>query len=530
MDIHGMYREVSERLLGTLELGKALENSFLYLREHMPLDEMRVNILDRDMKAVRTIATIDPSGPKVMLDHPLVIPLSNVAFDELAGNTFSDIRIIESLDADRATMEVKKTYFSHIPESSLIIMRLILDGQRCAALLVRALGIGRYGERERDILTELNKPFAMAVQNAIAHHEVERLKERLADDNRFLNKELQEKDIGIVIGEDYGLFQVMQKVRNVAPLNTPVVLLGETGTGKELVAHAIHMASPRRGGPFIKINCGAIPEGLIDSELFGHEKGAFTGAFDRQKGRFERADRGTLFLDEIGELPPQAQVRLLRVLQTGEFERVGGRESLTCDVRIIAATHRDLRSMVRKDIFRKDLWYRLNVFPIEIPPLRERRMDIPALVYHFIEKKTKEMGFQHRPSLMDGALRQLSEYPWPGNVRELENVIERALILAGNGPLNFSELLIHERSASYPTDLLEKDGNKEHGVTVGANKRPEPLDEAIRRHIHSALECTGGKIGGPDGAASLLGINESTLRHRMRKLGIPFGRNTANAQ
>ncbi len=176
MDIHGMYREVSERLLGTLELGKALENSFLYLREHMPLDEMRVNILDRDMKAVRTIATIDPSGPKVMLDHPLVIPLSNVAFDELAGNTFSDIRIVESLDADRATMEVKKTYFSHIPESSLIIMRLILDGQRCAALLVRALGIGRYGERERDILTELNKPFAMAVQNAIAHHEVERLK------------------------------------------------------------------------------------------------------------------------------------------------------------------------------------------------------------------------------------------------------------------------------------------------------------------------------------------------------------------
>lgn len=523
MDRYVVYREVTERLLGTLDLGKALTDTFMYLREHMSLDEIRVNILDTDVKAVKTVAAIDESGSRMMLEHPLVIPLSKAAFDELAGDTFPDIRITDDLNADRATMEVKHTYFSHIPESSLIIMRLILDGQRRAALLVRAQGSCQYGVKERELLSELNKPFAIAVQNAITHHEVERLKERLAEDNRFLNRELQHNHIGTIIGEDFGLFEVMQKVRNVAPLNTPVVVLGETGTGKELVAHAIHMASTRKERPFVKMNCGAIPEGLIDSELFGHEKGAFTGAFERQKGRFERADGGTLFLDEIGELPPGAQVRLLRVLQTGEFERVGGRETLACDVRIIAATHRDLRSMIDDGLFRKDLWYRLNVFPIELPPLRKRQADIPALAYHFIEKKSKEMGIQHTPSLIEGALRQLTEYPWPGNVRELENVVERALILAGDGPVSFSELLGHEPSATHsvgkPVDTLED-----------ATHRPEPLDEAISRHIRAALEFTNGKVGGPDGAAALLGIHESTLRHRMRKLGIPFGWKARSSQ
>ncbi len=531
MDRYVVYREFTEKLLGTLDLRQALTDSFFYLRTHMPLDEIRVNILDTDMKAVKTIAAVDESGSQVMFEHPLVIPLSKTAFDELSGDTLPDIRITDDLDADRATIEARSIYFSDVPESSLIIMRLILDGKRRAALLARVQGTGQYGEKERDLLSELNKPFAIAVQNAITHYEVERLKERLVEHNRFLHKELQLKHTGTIIGEDFGLFEVMQKVRSVAPLNTPVVVRGETGTGKELVAHAIHMASTRKQGPFVKMNCGAIPGGLIDSELFGHEKGAFTGAVDRQKGRFERADEGTLFLDEIGELPPEAQVRLLRVLQTGEFERVGGRETLKSDVRVIAATHRDLPSMIEENLFRQDLWYRLNVFPIELPPLRERRVDIPALVYHFIEKKSKEMGIPHKPSLMEGALQQLTEYRWPGNVRELENVVERALILAAEGPLDFSGLLVKENSnnsVQQPCGPEEAEGNKA-APPERTILRPEPLDEAIRRHIRTALEYTNGKVGGPDGAAALLGINESTLRHRMRKLGIPFGQNAGNS-
>lgn len=512
MDRHLLYRKVSERLLGTLDLKKALSDSFFYLREHIPLDEMRINILDTEMKVVKTIAAVDESGAQSMFEKPLVIPLSKEAFEELAGNALPDIRITDDLDADRATMEAKSTYFSHVPESSLIIMRLILDGERRAALLARAQGTGRYGNREREILAELNKPFTMAVQNAITHYEVDRLKERLAEDNRFLTRELQHRDTVTIIGEDFGLSEVMQKVRRVAPLDTPVVLLGETGTGKEVIAHTIHMTSGRKARPFIKINCGAIPEGLIDSELFGHEKGAFTGAVDRRKGRFERADRGTLFLDEIGELPPEAQVRLLRVLQTGEFERVGGRETLAGDVRIIAATHRDLYSMVEKGSFREDLWYRLNIFPIKLPPLRQRRADIPALVSHFLEKKSTEMGIYPTPPLAEGALQRLLEYHWPGNVRELENIIERALIITNGEPIEFVNLIVSEKS------------QMQEGIPEETMLQPIALEDAIGRHIRKALDYTNGKVGGPDGAAALLGVNPSTLRNRMKKLGIPFGR------
>jgi hydrogenase-4 transcriptional activator len=294
----------------------------------------------------------------------------------------------------------------------------------------------------------------------------------------------------------------------VAPLDNIVLLLGETGVGKEVIANSIHYSSPRSKGPFVKVNCGAIPESLIDSELFGHEKGAFTGASSRKRGRFERAHNGTLFLDEIGELPLAAQVRLLRVLQHHVIERVGSTEPVPIDVRIIAATHQKLDLMISENRFREDLWYRLNVFPVVIPPLRQRTVDIPKLTDYFIERKCRAIGIAPKSVLASGAMERLLAYDWPGNVRELENVIEREIILHRAGPLPFTEFLPADRKISTTT-----------AVSV-IPSRMQRLDEVMATHIQNVLRTTGGRILGPGGAAEILGLPGSTLRARMRKLNI----------
>jgi transcriptional regulator with GAF, ATPase, and Fis domain len=306
----------------------------------------------------------------------------------------------------------------------------------------------------------------------------------------------------------------MNMVRQVAPLNSPVLLLGETGVGKDVIANAIHFSSPRKDGPFVKVNCGAIPETLLDSELFGHEKGAFTGALSQKRGRFERADQGTILLDEIGELPPQAQIRMLRVLQYKELERVGGTHPISVDIRLIAATNRNLQEMVKEKQFREDLWFRLNVFPIRIPSLRERGEDIPALVHHFVKRKTRELKLPNPPALAQGAIDRLTAYDWPGNVRELENLVERALILSQGSPLTFDEL---------------SKGNEKNIASspAGPEGKTLNLDAAISDHIRRVLEMAHGKVHGKGGAAELLGMNPSTLRYRMDQLGIPYGRKVA---
>jgi transcriptional regulator with GAF, ATPase, and Fis domain len=304
----------------------------------------------------------------------------------------------------------------------------------------------------------------------------------------------------------------MEMVRQVAPLDSPVVLLGETGVGKEVIANVIHYTSSRRDSPFIKVNCGAIPENLIDSELFGHERGAFTGAIAQKRGRFERADGGTIFLDEIGELPLQVQVRLLRVLQQKEIERVGGTKTITVNVRIIAATHRDIAELVRTNVFREDLWFRLNVFPIIIPPLRRRTEDIPALVHYFIEKKAKGLKIYPLPAVSSAEIERLKTYDWPGNIRELENLIERELIFGRGKGTN--ELLKFEHLTAARVDGAETLNELNHSFFT--------LDEVDSQHIGRALQNSNGKIAGPKGAAKLLGMNPNTLRSRMRKLGIPF--------
>jgi len=310
-----------------------------------------------------------------------------------------------------------------------------------------------------------------------------------------------------IVGSEEGLREVMAAVRQVARADAPVLILGETGTGKEVVARAVHTHSRRANGPFLRVNCGAIPPELIDSELFGHERGSFTGAVGTRKGWFERADGGTLFLDEIGELPLAAQVRLLRVLQDGSFQRVGGEHSLTVDVRLVAATNRDLRQGVRDGGFREDLWFRIAVFPIPLPPLRERLQDIPALAAHFSLRAAERLGLPPRmPDAADLAL--LTAYPWPGNVRELASVIERAAILGDGRRLEVARAL----GVSPPFCVA--------ATSLVADQPLSSLEDMIRLHIAAALKNCHGRVEGPFGAARLLDLNPHTLRSKMRKLGV----------
>jgi len=343
-----------------------------------------------------------------------------------------------------------------------------------------------------------------------AHEEVSRLKNQLQEENIYLQEEIKlEQNFDDIVGDSDALKYVLFKIEQVAPTDSTVLITGETGTGKELVARAIHSASSRRDRPLVKVNCAALSPSLIESELFGHEKGAFTGAGARKIGRFELANGATLFLDEIGELPPELQVKLLRVIQEGELERLGSSQTIKVDVRIIAATNRKLDLEVKKGTFREDLWYRLNVFPITVPPLRQRQEDIPLLIEHFVRKSAKKVG-KTITSISPATLKSLREYSWPGNVRELANLIERAAINS-HGPVlqigkDFEAITAETSSSSTMT-----------------------LEDMERDYIIRILEDRSWRIEGRKGAARLLGLNPSTLRTRMIKLGIhkPLGVSTS---
>jgi formate hydrogenlyase transcriptional activator len=348
---------------------------------------------------------------------------------------------------------------------------------------------------------------ATAIRNAQLFAEIARLNERLALENAYLQEELRaEGGFDEIVGQSAPMKAMLREVRQVAPTDATALLTGETGTGKELVARALHERSPRKDRTLVKVNCGAIPAGLVESELFGHEKGAFTGALQRRIGRFELADRGTLFLDEVGELPPDAQVKLLRVLQEQEFERVGGGRPIRVDVRVIAATNRDLAVEVTEGRFRADLFYRLNVFPIRVPPLRERRGDVPLLVRHILAQLQRKLAKPLR-GVTPESLARLERYPWPGNVRELQNVLERAAVLARGPVVDVPDPL--RATAVLPAAAARADGAA--FLT---------LEDAERAHIREALRRTGGIIHGSHGAAALLDVKPTTLRSRMERLGI----------
>jgi len=499
-------REITLRVCGSLEIKESLRSAFEYLKEHFPLNSLVLFIIDERLGAIRRI---DHASENVDLP-PQLVPLPEGMLQKIAARNFSEPFIV-NIEKDEILGALAP--MMKIEGNTHLIVPLRIRGELIGGLTLQASGEGRYGEELLELAGCLAEPFAIALANALAHEEVLRYQAILLDDKSFLSRELHGDATDGIIGGNTGLRNVMEMVHQVAPLNSTVLILGETGTGKEMIANAIHLSSPRRSGPFIKVNCGALPENLIDSELFGHERGAFTGAVAESRGRFERADGGTIFLDEIGELPQNAQVRLLRVLQNREVERVGGKRPIPVDIRVIAATHRNLQSMVAEGSFREDLWYRLSGFPIMVPPVRQRKEDVPALTRHFVMVRSRDIGIGLPPSIAPGALQRLMEYDWPGNVRELENLVERELILHRGGPLTFSTILPDPEQKNMPLVAVS-----------GCSLYPLNLDEANAVHITEVLKLAKGKIDGPGGAAEMLGINSSTLRSRLDKLGISYRR------
>jgi formate hydrogenlyase transcriptional activator len=378
---------------------------------------------------------------------------------------------------------------------------LITHDRLLGTLNLASLRDGNFTEADAELLSQVASQIAIALENALAYREIEELKNKLTKEKLYLEEEIRtEYNFEEIIGESTVLKRILKQVETVAPTDSTVLILGETGTGKELIARAIHSLSGRRERTFVKMNCAAIPTGLLESELFGHERGAFTGAIAQKIGRFELAHQGTLFLDEVGDIPLEMQSKLLRVLQEQEFERLGSTRTLRVDVRLVAATNQDLTQMIADKEFRSDLYYRLNVFPITVPPLRERPQDIPLLVRYFAQHYARRMR-RRIETIPAETMAALSHYHWPGNIRELENLIERSMILS-QGP-----------------DLRVPLGELKAQATVAPNG-VATLEAAEREHILRALREAHWVIGGPTGAAAHLGMKRTTLQSRMRKLGI----------
>jgi transcriptional regulator with GAF, ATPase, and Fis domain len=505
-----VWREVCQQIDMTQSLARAAP----LLARHLPADLVLVRALDAPRGCVETVAAealgagLLPRSTRTECPSPDMERLlawcqrSEVCRRPAAGDDLSDRLLPEPM------------------EGQVLAGPLTTDQGPPGVLLLVARPPRAFSAEHERLLGTLLEPFAIALGNDRRVRELKALREAVEADNRSLLSRLGRHDISeSIVGAETGLRQVMQQVELVAPADVPVLILGETGSGKEVIARAVHTRSRHARGPFLRVNCGAIPPELIDSELFGHERGSFTGAVGLRTGWFERADGGTLFLDECGELPLAAQVRLLRILQDGSFARVGGERQLTVDVRIVAATHRDLRAMVAEGRFREDLWYRLAVFPVLLPALRDRPEDVAALAAHFALRAARRLGMLPLvPTREDIEL--LLAYPWPGNVRELAAVVERAAILGNGKRLEVAQALGAIPAAPAP--------RVQHGAAgrspAGAAGDFLTLEAVTVRHIEAALARTSGRIEGPGGAARLLDINPHTLRARMRKLGIDWRR------
>lgn len=491
-----------------IEIDASLRRIASLLSAELPVDTVVLYLLDVRKKALELLSFVSLSGDESSAPPQPALAPSEVK--KLAKwcrrSLLQESRVAEPLSLfDHEFLDGLGAHVVAVP---------LCSEHGSLGILLLGTSSRRFEPHEQKLVELLREPLSVAFENDRRLHELVALREAAeADKRKLLTRLGRDKFEDVIIGAEGGLSAVMERVALVSRSDVPVLILGETGSGKEVIARAIHGGSSRTRGPFIRVNCGAIPPELIDSELFGHERGSFTGAIAERKGWFERADEGTLFLDEIGELPLAAQIRLLRVLQEGVFERVGGERALHVDVRIIAATHSDLALKVQERTFREDLWYRIAVFPIVLPPLRERKQDIPDLAAHFAERAARRFGLrQQMPTEEDIAL--LSGYDWPGNVREFSSVLDRAAILGDGKSLEIAKAL---------------------GVTLGAKTAPSPLlpqtspsepmpslDAAMRQHIERALALCRGRIEGPHGVAALLHINPHTLRARMRKLGIDW--------
>ncbi|MCE5302654.1 MAG: sigma 54-interacting transcriptional regulator [Planctomycetaceae bacterium] len=517
--VAAVWREVGRHL----DLQQSTAGIAALLASHLPVDQLWIRRFDPDQSCLETVATANDTDGSPLNVRQTVAP-------DAMRSLLAWCRRQTVLHRGQSIAPPAKLLFAAIDGDALA--GPLGDPSDPHGVLVLAAPRGRrFNASHVHLIQQLLEPFSSALENDLQVRRMATLSEAAEADKQSLLHRLGRKSIGdTIVGVDSGLRAVMERVELVAPSDAPVLIFGETGTGKEVIARAIHRSSSRRDGPFDRVNCGAIPPELIDSQLFGHERGAFTGAVESRRGWFERAHGGTLFLDEIGELPLAAQVRMLRILQDGWMERVGGEKPIHVDVRIIAATHRDLASMVADGRFREDLWYRIAIFPIVLPPLRERREDIPNLATHFAQKAATRFGLA-TVSPSDGDLALLSRYDWPGNVRELGAVIDRAAILGDGRRLDVATALgidatsragraiqeIHEPPSSAPPS--------DDVPFLPTRQKPiESLDAAIRRHIESALRITLGRIEGRYGAAALLEINPHTLRAKMRKLGIDWTR------
>ena len=504
------YQQIVKRICSALDLKTSLRQSLQYLQHFMPVQWMGVNLYEPDLKRLRNIASARVGKVRALGDQQIdgfALPLPLEALQFLESISLPHARFINHPKTDPIGRFIAEAIGND--NFSTMVIYIEAQGKWLGNLGLLADGQGQYTEEHLQLFSLLKDPFAIALSNALQHQEILKLQGMLENENKTLLRELHLPTGSEIVGRHTGLKDVMDMVQEVAFRESPVLLMGETGVGKDMVASTIHYRSPRKDGPFVKVNCGAIPDTLIDSELFGHEKGAFTGATDQRRGRFERAHTGTIFLDEIGELPLSAQVRLLNVLQDREIERIGGSRTIKLDFRIIAATNRDLVKLIKEERFRLDLWYRLKVFPISIPPLRDRREDIPALVRFFIETKARKMNIYPAPMLAPGVEERLINYSWPGNIRELENWVERGLILSKDGVLTFNQAFGNEDHAS-SSDSFDASGDS------------LKLDHVVSRHIKRVLRLCRGRIAGIGGAAEMLGVHPNTLRHRMKVLGIPF--------
>ena len=544
------FQETVARLSASLDLAENMVSVFSYLTAHFPLEGISLHQYSDRLKSLKLLFLVQHGR------FNYVESLVELSHQEgalmLQHEKGNDVVLASKTSIDGVSSKHSQGLSHLLPDRSrAYLVGILRSGNETVGHL------GFIGKEENCFTPEherkmrlLLTPFALAMSNMLKFQRVLAFQKKLSEEKNRLEKAMDLIQDSKIVGSLEGLGGTMEIVRSLEGREVPVLIQGETGTGKELIADMVQRISPRRDAPFVKVNCGAIPESLMDSELFGYEKGAFTGAVEARPGKFEQANKGTLFLDEVGELTQQAQVRLLRVLQNGVVERLGGKKSISVDVRIITATHRNLEQMLKDGSFREDLYYRVYVFPIHVPPLRERKQDIYALTSHFIEAARKRLGLHLRPSLGPHALETLMEYSWPGNVRELENLVERAITLNPQGPLELEKLLPRDRawymdkrtSRSYLEKLVDERvesllqkrlpdlAGKETVLSDQAPKTDsvaseevdtlESLEEATRRCIEAALAHCLGRIHGPGGAAGILKINPSTLRNKMGKLGI----------
>jgi formate hydrogenlyase transcriptional activator len=487
--------EINHRLVSNLNLRELIPAISACLRRVVPHDAAGLALYDPAINKLRVTARNFPEHEDVFIEDD-IIELEGTP----SGRAFTTrLPVVSTADPSSDPFAIRTGLKSGVK------VPLISHDRVLGILGVGRLSDDSFTQQDVDLLTAVGEQVAIAVENALAYQKIDALKNKLQEEKLYLQEEIRsEYNFEEIIGSSPALKRALEDVQTVAPTDSTVLIFGETGTGKELIARALHNLSGRSEHPLVKVNCAAIPTGLLESEMFGHERGAFTGAVEQRKGRFELAHRGTIFLDEVEEIPLELQPKLLRVLQEQEFERLGSGKTIRVDVRVLAATNADLAQMVAEKKFRSDLYYRLNVFPIAMPALRERPEDIPLLVHFFAQKFSQQMKKPIK-TIPTQTITRLTSYSWPGNIRELQNLIERAVILSRGSVLEV------------PLAELKQSGN---GSQINQVQGPIMLEEVEREHIMKVLRETGWVIGGPAGAATRLGLNRTTLNNRMRKLGI----------